>query len=190
MAFTFAGVFSPRIRPTTTVTFTFISTPTPPYKTTGFASHRRRINLAPIAMAAEKSLSPIPETHYPSLTLGFKSLMETFPINVTRAEGRPLNVPLSAPFTIATSRLDSVGNVAIRVELHNGCVGWGEAPILPFVTAEDLPTALAEANAACQFLVRSPTETLGKVLEDVGNLLPGHDFASVRILFLFYYPDS
>lgn len=185
MSLTIAGVFSPCICPTKTVSFTLISSPTPPSckkKTTRLASPRRRINLTSIVTAVGKPSSSNPETHYPSLTLGFESLMKTFPINVTRAEGRPLNVPLTAPFTIATSRLDSVGNVAIRVELHNGCVGWGEAPILPFVTAEDLPTALAKANAACQFLVGSPTETLGKVLNNVGNLLPNHDFASVRIL--------
>ncbi|KAM7268527.1 hypothetical protein ACFE04_010693 [Oxalis oulophora] len=70
-------------------------------------------------------------------TFGFKNLMETFTVNVQRAENRQLNVPLIAPFTIATSRVDRVENVGIRIELSNGCVGWGEVPILPFVTAED-----------------------------------------------------
>nr|GEX08357.1 L-Ala-D/L-amino acid epimerase [Tanacetum cinerariifolium] len=38
---------------------------------------------------------------------------------------------------IATSRIDKVENVAIRVELSSGCCGWGESPVLPFVTTED-----------------------------------------------------
>ncbi|KAH7528709.1 hypothetical protein FEM48_Zijuj05G0101100 [Ziziphus jujuba var. spinosa] len=113
-------------------------------------------------------------------SLGFKNLMETITVNVQRAENRPLNVPLIAPFTIATSRLEKVENVAIRIELNNGCVGWGEAPILPFVTAEDQPTAMVKASEACEFLRRSPEMTLGSVLGEIGGILPGHEFASVR----------
>ncbi|CAL5445225.1 unnamed protein product [Camellia sinensis] len=113
-------------------------------------------------------------------SFGFKNLMETFTVDVQRAEGRPLNVPLIAPFTIASSRVEKVENVAIRIELSNGCVGWGEAPILPSVTAEDQPTALAKAAEACGFLRRSPAMTLGSVLGEIGGVLPGHEFASVR----------
>lgn len=113
------------------------------------------------------------------ITFGFKNLMETFTVDVHRAENRPLNVPLIAPFTIASSRLDKVENVAIRVELSNGSVGWGEAPILPFVTAEDQPTAMVKAAEACDFLRRCPALTLGSMLEEIGGILPGHEFASV-----------
>lgn len=111
---------------------------------------------------------------------GFKNLMETFSVNIQRAEGRKLNVPLIAPFTIASSRLDSVENVAIRIELSDGSVGWGEAPVLPFVTAEDQPTALIKAAEACEFLNQSPEKNLGLVLKEIGGILPGHAFASVR----------
>lgn len=113
-------------------------------------------------------------------TFGFSNLLETFTVNVQRAESRPLNVPLIAPFTIANSRLDKVENVAIRVELSNGCVGWGEAPILPHVTAEDQPTAMVKAREACDFLLRTRGMTLSEVLGDIGGLLPGYEFASVR----------
>ncbi|PON38949.1 Mandelate racemase/muconate lactonizing enzyme/methylaspartate ammonia-lyase [Parasponia andersonii] len=113
-------------------------------------------------------------------SFGFKNLMETIMVDVHRAENRALNVPLIAPFTIATSRLERVENVAIRIELRNGCVGWGEAPILPFVTAEDQPTAMATATEACEFLRRSPEMTLASALGEIGGILPGHEFASVR----------
>lgn len=101
-------------------------------------------------------------------------------MNVQIAEGRPLNVPLVAPFTIASSRLEKAENVAIRIELSNGCVGWGEAPILPFVTAEDQPAALAKAAEASEFLKRSSAMTLSGVLGEIAAILPGHEFASVR----------
>lgn len=114
------------------------------------------------------------------ITFGFRNLLETFTVDVHRAENRPLNVPLIAPFTIATCRLDKVENVAIRVELNNGAVGWGETPILPFVTAEDQNTAMAKASEACAFLRRCPALTLGSMLVEIGAILPGHQFASVR----------
>lgn len=114
-------------------------------------------------------------------TFGFQNLMETFTVDVQRAEGRPLNVPLIAPFTIASSRLERVENVAIRIELKNGCVGWGEAPILPFVTAEDQAAAMTKATEVCGVLRRSPAMTLGMVMAEIGIVLPGHEFASVSI---------
>ncbi|KAF2298670.1 hypothetical protein GH714_024659 [Hevea brasiliensis] len=113
-------------------------------------------------------------------SFGFRDLMETLTVDVERAENRPLNVPLIAPFTIASSRLDKVENVAIRIELSNGCVGWGEAPILPFVTAEDQSTAMVKAGEACELLRSCPPMTLGSLLKKIGGVLPGHQFASVR----------
>nr|XP_034911054.1 L-Ala-D/L-amino acid epimerase isoform X2 [Populus alba] len=115
-------------------------------------------------------------------TFEFRDLMETFAVDVKRAENRPLNVPLIAPFTIASSRLDKVENVAIRIELSDGCVGWGEAPILPFVTAEDQSTAMIKAREACELLKNSSSMKLGLVLERVSEILPGHEFASIPIV--------
>ncbi|XP_039032099.1 L-Ala-D/L-amino acid epimerase-like isoform X2 [Hibiscus syriacus] len=120
---------------------------------------------------------PVP----PSATnSAFKSLLETFTVDVHKAENRPLNVPLIAPFTIANSRLDKVENVAIKIELRDGCVGWGEAPILPFVTAEDQPTAMVKAKEACEMLESCSFMTLGALLGEISDLLPGHQFASVK----------
>lgn len=90
-------------------------------------------------------------------------------------------MPLIAPFTIASSRLDKVENVAIRIELNNGCVGWGEAPILPHVTAEDQETAMVKAGEACEVLKKSPAMALGLVFEKIAAFLPGHQFASVSV---------
>ncbi|KAL3748835.1 hypothetical protein ACJRO7_009989 [Eucalyptus globulus] len=92
--------------------------------------------------------------------------METFVVEVRRAESRALDVPLAAPFTIATSRLERVSDVAVRVELRNGCAVWGEAPVLPSVTAEDQGTAIKKAREACQALRRSPAMGVEMALID------------------------
>ncbi|XLT83480.1 hypothetical protein HN873_005233 [Arachis hypogaea] len=107
-----------------------------------------------------------------------------FPKMTRRAENRPLNVPLIAPFIIASSRLEMVENVAIRIELSNGSVGWGEAPILSFVIAEDQKTAMAKASEACAFLRRCPLLTLGSMLEEIAAILPGHEFATNLLCLL------
>lgn len=114
------------------------------------------------------------------MTLNLNTLEQTYSVTVSKAEGRPLNVPLIAPFTIASSRLEAVGNVAVRVELMDGSVGWGEAPILPSVTVEDQPVALQGVTDACRFLVRSGSLTLGAMLKEIERILPGHHFASAR----------
>ncbi|XP_022737024.1 L-Ala-D/L-amino acid epimerase-like isoform X2 [Durio zibethinus] len=113
---------------------------------------------------------------------GFKNLMESFTVEVQKADNRPLNVPLIASFTIASSRLDKVENVVIGIELKNGCVGWGEAPILPFVAAEDQPTAMAKAKEACEMLMTCSFMTLGSALGEIGDVLPGNQFASIPIV--------
>jgi L-alanine-DL-glutamate epimerase-like enolase superfamily enzyme len=73
-------------------------------------------------------------------------------LRIVRVEARPLDVPLIDPFVIASTRLDRVRNVAVRVELSDGSVGWGEASTLPPVTAEDQPAALAAVEAQVAWL--------------------------------------
>ncbi|XP_059074370.1 L-Ala-D/L-amino acid epimerase isoform X2 [Cryptomeria japonica] len=119
----------------------------------------------------------------------WKRIEESCRVKVLKAEARPLNVPLLAPFTIASSRVEEVNNVAVRVDLQvqeqggeegGGGVGWGESPILPRVTAEDQSLALQKANYAAEILQTLPSKSLGDLLRHVHTLLPGHAFASVR----------
>ncbi|KAL2897268.1 L-Ala-D/L-amino acid epimerase [Bienertia sinuspersici] len=109
-----------------------------------------------------------------------QNLMHTTTIDVKTADSRPLNVPLKAPFIIASSRLDKVENVGIRIQLKNGCVGWGESPILPSVTAENQLVAITKANEACKFLKEISPINLMLGLNEISGILSGHEFASVR----------
>lgn len=113
-------------------------------------------------------------------SFGFKNLTETFWVDVQRAEGRPLNVQLNAPLILGSPNLEKVENVAIRIELSNGCVGWGEVPVLPSVTAANQTVAVAKAREACQFLLCSSPMVLNLALNEIGGILPGTEFASVR----------
>lgn len=63
-------------------------------------------------------------------------------LEIRRVDIHKLDVPLIAPFTIASSRLDRVRNVAVQITLADGSEGWGETSTLPPVTAEDQAIAL------------------------------------------------
>lgn len=118
---------------------------------------------------------------------GFKNLIETFTIDVKRAERRELNVCLIQPTTTATSTYEKVTSVAIRIELSDGSVGWGEAPILRPLTAEDQPMAMEKVAEACEFLKKNPAMTLGSVLGEIAVILPGFEFAAVSFIVKLVY---
>jgi hypothetical protein len=99
-----------------------------------------------------------------------------------RVGGRraPAPCPTRRAFTIASSRLAALSNVTVCVELCSGTVDWGEAPVLPSVTAGDQPAVLGAAGRACAVLAAALAAPLGALLQDVAGVLPGHNFASVR----------
>ncbi|MFQ6633970.1 hypothetical protein Gotur_011413, partial [Gossypium turneri] len=118
-------------------------------------------------------------TERPRTSLGLKNLTEIFWVDVHCAEGRPLNVGLQEPVTVGCSRLEKVENVAVRVELSNGCVGWGEVSVVPWVNWNQA-TALEEVRKACEFLSQGSPVTLNLVLHQISEMFPGSEFASVR----------
>jgi hypothetical protein len=158
-------------------------TPRPPSLVVAAGRHQPA---AATATTRLRAVSPSPPPPSPVGSFGFDALKETFSVDVAAAGARPLRVPLAAPFTIASSRLAALSNVAVRVELRSGAVGWGEAPVLPSVTAEDQPAALGAAARACAALAAAPAAPLGALLQDVAGVLPGHAFASVSDPQLLY----
>lgn len=107
-------------------------------------------------------------------------------VNVKSAEGRRLNIPLIDPIIIAKLRIEKAENVAVRIELIDGCVGWGEVATLPPITAENQPLAMAKVAEVCDILRRSPGMSLSSVLDEVGGILHGHNFASVSLPIVFF----
>lgn len=66
------------------------------------------------------------------------------------------------------------------MELSDGSVGWGEAPTMPPVTAEDQPSALAAAALAGEWLRGQPVDKWQQLLKGLQEYMPGHQYASVR----------
>ena len=98
--------------------------------------------------------------------------------SIERIDVFPLDVPLKAPFTIATSRLDRVNNVAVRVRLNDGSEGWGETHTLTPVTAEDQATAVAELQREAALLAGRDAGEWRRLAEEMHERTPG--YPSVR----------
>ena len=92
---------------------------------------------------------------------------------ITRIEARVLNASLKAPFSIAGARLDTVRNVAVRLDLAQGVSGWGEIPILPTVTPEDQTSALRAARQAARQWTGRDALRWRPLIEDLARALPG-----------------
>jgi L-alanine-DL-glutamate epimerase-like enolase superfamily enzyme len=71
---------------------------------------------------------------------------------IVNLEAIPLNVPLLADFAISSSTLQSVSNIAVRIELGGGTVGWGETPILAPLTAETQSSGIQAIGAAASLI--------------------------------------
>jgi L-alanine-DL-glutamate epimerase-like enolase superfamily enzyme len=77
---------------------------------------------------------------------------------VVRVTIRPLSVPLTEPFTIATATMTATRAALVRVECSQGSFGLGEAACLPPVTAEDQPDVIRVLEEFAPKLVGLPLQ--------------------------------
>ncbi|XP_031251605.1 L-Ala-D/L-amino acid epimerase-like [Pistacia vera] len=142
---------------------------------TNMQRHQRVIKFCVNNVMAKSTVSTTERTSF-----GFKNLTETFWVDVHGAEGRPLNVIVSEAINVGSESVEKVENVGVRIELSNGCVGWGEVAVVPLVGGDDQAKALVKVREACQFLRQTPPMTLNLALDEIAAILPGAEFASVR----------
>lgn len=90
----------------------------------------------------------------------------------------PLDVPLLADFAISSSTLQCVNNVAVRMELSGGIVGWGESSILPSLTVENQSIALNAISEAANSLIGQTACEWRPISILLQRLFP--DYSSVR----------
>lgn len=92
---------------------------------------------------------------------------------ITGVRVEPLDVGLKAPFVIASTRLDRVHNVAIRIDVADGTRGWGEIPILHPVTPESQPSAIETAQRSGDSLVGRNLAHWRPLLEELAEISAG-----------------
>ncbi|EKD50039.1 MAG: mandelate racemase/muconate lactonizing protein, partial [uncultured bacterium] len=93
----------------------------------------------------------------------------------------PLNVPLKDPFVVASTRLDTVQNVAVRVGIGNPssrAVGWGEIPTLHPITPETQPIAMKAVAQGAQWLVGQNPKPWFDLADGLKEQIP--EFPAVR----------
>ena len=101
-------------------------------------------------------------------------------LHVARIAWAPLRAPLLAPFSIASTTLCNLDNVAVRVELSDGSVGHGECACLPPVTTEDAARAASGAEAAAAALAGCSVANWQELSRRLATVLSSHNFASTR----------
>lgn len=93
---------------------------------------------------------------------------DTVEPRIVHLESLPLRVPLREPFAIASATLSAIDNVAVRVTLDDGTVGWGEIAVLPPVTSVDAGSAAATVAAAAQTLGGQPIGRWRELARELG----------------------
>lgn len=94
-------------------------------------------------------------------------------ICIVAVRPRVLDAGLVDPFVIATTRLDTVRNVAVEVELSDGTRGYGEVPVLHPVTVETTASAWEGVETGGPALIGLDPSDPAHIAEVVAEALPG-----------------
>src|SRR6267378_2707046 len=60
------------------------------------------------------------------------------PLLIRRVDAIPVALPLTKPVKMAAETVTHARNVLVRIEAHDGTVGWGEAASAPTMTGDTL----------------------------------------------------
>lgn len=90
----------------------------------------------------------------------------------------PLDVPLINPFTIAVTNHTHLNNVAVKITLADGSIGWGETPTLPPLTREDQTSAISLLNLEAQTLTGRDAGEWRRISTELNERIP--EYPSVR----------
>lgn len=77
---------------------------------------------------------------------------------IQRIEIWPVDIPITHPFVVATGARMTAQNLFMRVTLHDGTQGIGEAAPFPEVGGEDRASCLAAAKDLASALIGQPAE--------------------------------
>ena len=97
---------------------------------------------------------------------------ESIPTAIRRAEAIHLRHHLSRPRIFSTGSGETRDSLVIRVECHDGTVGWGETYLLP--------GARTAAEALCAWLVGQEVDAAATILDGLGGA-DGWVLSAVRI---------
>src|SRR5215813_3120400 len=65
------------------------------------------------------------------------------PLLIRRVDAIPVALPLAKPMKMAGVTIADAENLLVRIEAHDGTVGWGEAASAPTMTGDTLPSLTA-----------------------------------------------
>lgn len=98
----------------------------------------------------------------------------------------PFEVPLVAPFRIATMECAEARGVFVRLRTDVGLVGWGEATPLQAINGETQATCMAALPLLIPVVVGEDPLSIAALVERMEHVLPGHGAAASAIEMALY----
>jgi len=80
-------------------------------------------------------------------------MMRSDEFGIVTIEAWPVQLPLSAPFVVASGSMSVAHNIFVRLRLQSGAYGYGEMAPFPDISGEDQAACLAAFPAAAQCIL-------------------------------------
>lgn len=93
-------------------------------------------------------------------------------MKIRRVDVYPFDIPLKAPFRIATMVTDVAPNILVRIETDDGRVGWGEGSPLHSIVGETQGICLACAREYVPFVLGRDPRELVALAHDMYRFMP------------------
>jgi muconate cycloisomerase len=100
---------------------------------------------------------------------------------ITKIEPIAVSLPMIKPVIMAGEEVRRADNVLVRLQDHNGLVGWGEAASAPTMTGETTASMVAAVHYLMPALVGRAVEDIGGALTAMSGRMYGNHAAKAAI---------
>lgn len=102
-------------------------------------------------------------------------------MKITRIDAVPLGIPLKKPLLMAGRTYAHADTVLVRVETTGRFVGYGEAPVAPFLTGETTPSVLATVDMLSQAIAGEDPRNLVALGHTIQRAIVGNAAAKAAV---------
>lgn len=102
-------------------------------------------------------------------------------MKITRIDAVPLGIPLKKPLLMAGRTYAHADTVLVRVETTGRFVGYGEAPVAPFLTGETTPSVLAAVGMLSPAIAGEDPRNLAALSDKIQRAIVGNAAAKAAV---------
>src|SRR5262249_37563555 len=105
----------------------------------------------------------------------------TSPVKIKHIEPIAVSLPMTKPVKMAGEEVTRADNVLVRIETHDGGVGWGEAASAPTMTGETVASMVAAVRHLAPILQEWDAEDVDGALTAMHGRMYGNHGAKAAI---------